>query len=175
MSEQTWIDKSAWGDGPWQDEPDRVEWYVDGVACLALRHPGAGHWCGYAAVPPGHRWHGLGYSACYSDDCPDGETCPHYADVEVHGGITFAEKCAPKRSDRDPREQVCHVPRPGEPDDVWWLGFDFHHAWDIAPAFEMRKREAGMRDEPPGSYVYRDIEYVKGECESVARQILAAQ
>lgn len=87
-------DKSDWGAGPWQDEPDRVEWDHAGLPCLAARSPTGGNWCGYAAVPPGHPLHGQDYNA---------------VDVDVHGGLTYADRCG---------GHICHVPKPGEPEDV---------------------------------------------------------
>lgn len=51
-------DKSDWGDGPWQGEPDRVEWRLLGFKCLILRGP-MGTLCGYVGVPPGHPCYGL--------------------------------------------------------------------------------------------------------------------
>lgn len=167
---ETWIDKTTWGPGPWQDEPDRVEWYDGDLACLALRHPGAGHWCGYVAVPPGHPWHGKS-EYCPAPDC-DWESCPHRIDVHVHGGITFARGCAPKTEGVEPRTQVCHVPRPGEPDDVWWLGFDFHHSNDLAPAMAARERDLGFGE--GWRTAYRDIGYVRAQCASVAEQARVA-
>ena len=106
------IDKSRWGPGPWQTEPDRVEFVHAGLPCLALRnHYGA--WCGYAAVPPGHPLHGQDYND---------------VDVEAHGGLTYASLCA---------DGICHEPAPGEPADVWWFGFDCGHAWDLMPGMRM--------------------------------------
>lgn len=47
--------KEAWGDGPWKQEPDRSEWRArNGLACLAVRHPRGGHWCGYVGVSRKH-------------------------------------------------------------------------------------------------------------------------
>src|SRR5438270_834768 len=91
------VDRSKWPHGPWDNEPDRAEFKHLGFPCLLVRQSQSGHWCGYVAVPPGHPWHGLEDYAAYR------------LDVEVHGGITYGNKCAGK---------VCHVPAPGEPDDV---------------------------------------------------------
>ena len=44
---------AAWGQGPWDDEPDRVDFEHAGFPCLLLRNPRLGQWCGYVAVPPG--------------------------------------------------------------------------------------------------------------------------
>ncbi len=30
------VDKTGWGDGPWNDEPDRVDFHHAGFACLLL-------------------------------------------------------------------------------------------------------------------------------------------
>lgn len=156
VESDTWIDKSSWPRGPWRGEPDRVEWRDEttGLVCLALRHARHGHWCGYVAVPLGHPWYGRGYDGGLG--------------VEVHGGLTFA---APyMEDDRPQRERVCHVPRPGESDDVWWLGFDCGHSWDLSPGMRAMLGTLGIM-ESPVSERYRDLVYVEGECRSMAGQI----
>jgi hypothetical protein len=147
---QWFRDRIEWPPGPWHDEPDRVEWRdpVTRYACLALRN-WAGAWCGYVGVPPGHPWHGAGY-----DDLG----------VSVHGGLTFAGPCM--TDDRPREERVCHVPAPGEPGDVWWFGFDCNHGHDVAPRIDALV-------EFPGA-VYRDLDYVRGQCANLAAQIEAA-
>jgi len=70
------VDKSGWGPGPWQDEPDNVFWMDRGYACEIKRSPSIGHLCGYVEVKPGHPWHGKG--------CDDIE-------ASVHGGLTYAD------------------------------------------------------------------------------------
>lgn len=101
--------RQEWPDGPWQQEPDFATWEHLGLPCIAHRG-GAGAWCGYVAVPPGHPAHGKDYG----DEIFDA--------LYVHGGLTYADKC---------HRHICHVPKPGEPDDVWWLGFDCAHAGDM--------------------------------------------
>jgi hypothetical protein len=141
------VDRTGWDKGPWDDEPDRVEWRTAaGLPGLALRAR-SGNWCGYVAVPPGHPAHG----AQYSD-----------LDVEVHGGLTYANRCAGR---------ICHVPEPGEPDDVYWLGFDCAHAWDIRPADDAFWRKRGEEPMRFDGSTYRTIAYVRAECESLARQL----
>ena len=140
------IDKSSWGDGPWQTEPDRVEFEHAGLPCLMVRQPSSGHWCGYAAVQPGHPYHGKDY------DTPD---------VEAHGGLTYARGC---------QGPVCHVPKPGEPDDVWWFGFDCAHAGDWSPGY----RRYGSTFERIAEYEsYKDAHYVRLETERLAEQLAA--
>ncbi len=135
------MDKSKWGDGPWQTEPDRKEWEHAGFPCLIVRVESHGALCGYVAVPPGHPWHGKGY-----DDI-DG--------ADVHGGLTYASKCSGK---------VCHVPKPGESDDVWWLGFDHAHSGDASPAYDARHRSLGLLDDN----IYRDMAYATAGVEALA-------
>jgi len=164
MQTERWIDKSKWGDGAWQHEPDRIEWRAFGFACLMLRNPHGGMWCGYVGLPPGHAWHGKDY-----DDI----------DVSVHGGLTFAERCMD--DDRPMRERVCHVPQPGESDDVWWLGFDCHHFMDLAPGHEATMRVIDIQlmskygATPPRDYTYRDVAYVQLEVEQLAAQCKEAK
>jgi hypothetical protein len=133
---------ATWGAGPWQSEPDRAEWMTEaGLPGLIVRnHMGA--LCGYVAVPPGHPLHGK-----------------HYGEVDVscHGGLTYAEAC---------HGDICHKAAPGEPDNVWWFGFDCAHAFDLVPAvhacFPM-----------PVPVTYRDLAYVKEEVEDLAGQLAA--
>lgn len=149
--------KPSWGDGPWQGEPDRVEWRsADGRPLLAVRNR-YGAWCGYAGVEPGHPWHG-GPTATLED-----------AGIDVHGGVTFGNRCG---------GHICHVPAAGEPVEVWWVGFDCAHFADLMPGmdalmrridgsrwsgFEALRRE--MRCER-----YWTLDDVRDEAESLARQ-----
>jgi hypothetical protein len=66
------------GSGPWDDEPDRIEWLdpTTGLPCLMKRGP-MGQWNGYVGVFPKHPWHGRDYG--------DVEEL-----VDVHGGLTYA-------------------------------------------------------------------------------------
>jgi len=141
------IDKSTWPDGPWQSEPDRWEGEHAGFPLLAVRHSRSGHWCGYVAVPPTHPAYGKDY-----DD----------VDVQVHGGLTYADKC---------QGSVCHVPKPGEPDDVWWFGFDCGHAGDLSP---FMKAALGAFGFPLDGMEYRTLEYVQVECSALAAQLAVA-
>jgi len=157
------IDKSTWGDGPWQTEPDRAEWEHAGLPCLAVRHESSGHWCGYAAVPPGHPLHGKGY-----DD----------VDVDAHGGLTYASACS---------GHVCHVPKPGEPDDVWWFGFDCAHAGDYTRIAFAYRALFGRPEKPydhdeairlqaqswSAAEVYRTLDYVREQANALAEQLAA--
>lgn len=161
LSKREWrhVDKSKWGPGPWQDEPDKIQWIdsATNLDCLMVRHEKYGHWCGYVGVPPGHPFHGQHY------DKPD---------VDVHGGLTFADAC---HEGLPEGHGICHVPETGRPDDVWW--FDFHHAFDIAPGFEVYMKETlpaelwADHQKYRTEDTYRDAAYVRNEVESAAKQL----
>lgn len=129
--------------GPWQDEPDKVQWVDEatGLDCLIVRNPVMGNLCGYVGVPEGHPEFGKGY-----DDVP----------VNVHGGLTYADGCA---------GPICHEPLPGRPDTVWWLGFDCAHAFDLAPGMIKHAPELARLG------TYRTFDYVVSEVQSLARQL----
>ncbi len=132
-------------DGPWHAEPDHVEFEHDGMPCILHRNAA---WCGYVAVPPGHPWHGKSYDQ---------------VDVDVHGGPTYAEKCSGK---------ICHVAKPGEPDDVWWIGFDCNHHGDLS--LHDVNDYGSYRDDGHLVSLYRTVDYVKAETIKLAEQAKAA-
>lgn len=138
------------GDGPWQAEPNRAQWKHAGLDCLAVRHPGGLHWCGYVGVPPGHAAHGKDY---------DGDGL----NVDVHGGLTYAAGCG---------GSVCHIPEAGEPDDLWWLGFDCAHWGDIPPGHEEMYERAGIEKRKYGRMeTYKELPYVQAEVNNLAEQL----
>jgi hypothetical protein len=149
------IDKSTWGEGPWQYEPDRLEFLHAGYACLIVRN-NLGNLCGYVGVDNTHPFYGKPYQDLERE-------------LEVHGGLTYAKKCS---------GQVCHVPEPGMPEDVFWFGFDCAHLGDLTPGLAARERARGMPelDDPEGGFfrdVYRTIDYVRAQTERLAKQLRA--
>lgn len=159
------IDKSAWGDGPWQNEPDRIDFEWHGLPCLMLRTEKMGNWCGYVAVGPDHPWYGVGYSNCTAkpkcDESKADGHCVHSPEslLEVHGGITYADHCA---------GHICHVPKPGQPDNVFWFGFDCAHFNDGMPGYRVV-----LGDDNLFSHGYKDVAYVRRETERLAAQLAA--
>ena len=145
MSEQEHkVDRKGWPSGPWDDEPDKLSWTTEaGLPGLIVRN-GSGALCGYVGVTAEH--------PAYRKDCDSVGR-----DINVHGGLTYANKCG---------GAICHVPEPGKSDDVWWFGFDCAHSGDLVPAFERRGY---------GSYgaLYCAVPYVRREVESLARQMIS--
>ena len=155
-------DKSTWGEGPWMNEPDKMQFTdkVTGLPCLIVRNH-AGALCGYVGVPEGHP----AYRKHYDHDT--------LHNINVHGGLTFADHCT-KGGSED--RHICHVPAPGEPDNVWWLGFDCAHLGDICPAMDARSRQLGFRSlrvELGHGHKdrYRTVNYVKRQIAKLALQL----
>lgn len=154
--------REQWGDGPWQDEPDKLQWKTaSGLPGLIVRnHSGA--WCGYAGVDEKHPLYGNWYGD--PADALDGVT-PE-SKFEVHGGITYSDFCS---------GTVCHVPEPGEPDNVYWFGFDCSHYMDRCPAMEAWERSMRIGIGYKTEYTYRDVAYVKAEVEKLAAQLVEVE
>lgn len=158
--EWTTIDRKEWPAGPWDGEPDKVQWpdEATGLPCIAVRNPRCGNWCGYVGVAEGHPYFEKGYEE---------------PSVEVHGGLTFADACQPHGDEEG--KGICHVAGTGEPDRVWWLGFDCAHSGDYSPQDAMYARdrpESYWRLFPENSY--KTLAYVKSECAKLAEQLKAA-
>lgn len=175
MTERTWNFGRLDGfpTGEWTGEPDKVQWIDEatGLDCLILRNR-IGALCGYVGIPAEHPWHGKGYSECV-ESCNEDWCYEHSPGgrVEVHGGLTYADACHEGVGD----DAICHVPEPGRPDDVWWFGFDTAHACDLSP-YDVKRAEEEEHRYPWGldrSDHYRNVEYVKNECASLAAQLAA--
>ncbi len=144
METKSWhfVDKSQFPSGPWNNEPDKVQWpdKTTGLPCLAVRNH-AGAWCGYVGVDPSHPCFGVDYNSIPQD-------------LNCHGGLTFSDQCSGEE------HGICHVVE-NEEDRVWWLGFDCNHSFDLAPAY--------ARDRARGQY--RDLAYVQEQCAQLALQL----
>lgn len=130
------------GSAPWLGEPHRKEWRYKGLDCLIVRNWVGGALCGYVAVPASHPYHGMGFEDVHRIN----------DDLAVHGGLTYASLC---------HGTICHEAKPGDADNVWWLGFDCAHYGDWSPLM------LSLSDE-----TYRDISYVMAETERLAEQLL---
>jgi hypothetical protein len=184
-------------DRPWETEPNSLEFEADGLPCAMWRNY-HGVWCGYVGVGTSHPLFGLPTNhplklpSSWFDGRPFDQgvgpmdlfihmfsgaksmedACPISLAFHVHGGVSYADD---------------HVPD-HEPDDHWWFGFDCGHAGDYAPAMagDKNKMMNEMIDSMPeearatmrnivfrDAGVYRDQQYVVGECQSLAAQLNA--
>jgi hypothetical protein len=159
MQHRTWFvyDRSAWGPGPWQDEPDKEQWTDSAtrLACLIVRSY-LGSWCGYVGVPEGHPWHGQPASVINRDV------------RGIYGDITHADAC---QRERPEGMAVCHVPEAGEPESLWWAGFHCAHGWDYMPALaeadSLLPAHLHVRKFMDPA-TYRDAGYVRALCARLA-------
>ncbi|MDJ0512785.1 MAG: hypothetical protein QNJ62_05010 [Methyloceanibacter sp.] len=131
-----------------------LKFSAHGLPCIAKRMPRLGHWCGYVGIPEEHPLFGKGYD----------EANRH---IQAHGGLTFAEAHAAME----------------KTDGLWWFGFDCAHSGDLVPGMDsMDFLESAIYDLASrseaidgmggdGEEVYRDINFVKAECESIAKQL----
>lgn len=150
-------DKSNWGKGSWQDEPDKMQFAdrTTGLPCLIVRNQ-FGALCGYVGVPETHK----AYRRHYNDEM--------LHSINVHGGLTFSGPCT---KDGDEAATICHVPSPGESDNVWWFGFDCAHLGDICPAMDARTKAIGLSNLRMKDDRYRTVNYVKRHIAKLALQL----
>ena len=153
-ADRPWLPwREAWPPGPWMTEPDKAVWIDEatGLDCMIHRNQ-FGALCGYVGLGPSHRLHGVDFVEVEVE-----------VDVAVHGGLTYAATCDDQA---DEEHGLCHVPEPGRPHDVWWLGFDCNHSGDYAPC-----RVASPWDQPDA---YRTFAYVQAEVTALAAQLAEA-
>ena len=146
LSETGHIDRTRFPSGPWDNEPDKLSWTDEttGLPCLICRNQ-SGALCGYVGVPPTHKLHGLAYPKL---------------NVQVHGGLTYSDSC-------DPAGYICHHPAPGEPDNIWWFGFDTAHAGDLVPTLLPYRTPSLL----PLHETYKTISYVQQQTIQLAAQL----
>ena len=110
-SETMQIDKTKWERGPWDREPDKVDFEYQGYSCRVLRHRTLGHLCGYVGVTGGHP----AYKVTYLD--------LH----EQNLGWDFLRGTELTFSDELPESNL------------WWFGFDCAHSNDRTPFYTSRQ------------------------------------
>lgn len=124
------------------------DWTTEaGLRAVAVWNDQMGFRCGYVQVPQDHPLHGISYmqkTEALSRDADGDRTEPELY-FEVHGGITYSDDQCPMMEPKG---------------DEWWFGFDCGHAGDVT-----------MFSRPGSGDVERSLDYVVGECESLAQQL----
>lgn len=107
---------------------------------------------------------GKDFKTCWECPSPQGL-------FEVHGGLTYSNRCQPLE---DESHGICHVPQADRPHDIWWFGFDCAHLGDLTPRLEAIMDEHKAAD-PTLSIdpykTYKNIAYVQAEVTQLAEQI----
>ncbi|WP_296720696.1 hypothetical protein [Erythrobacter sp.] len=164
-------ERRPYGEGPWENEPDRVAWQdaATGYACLILRQRN-GTLAGYVAIGSSHPlW-------CYERDA-----IPSELGITPHKGLDYASLC----DEYEPSEvRICHVghgqlshlttPLAADSDaagapDAWWFGFACDKVGDLLP--EGNSRNDKNREDGPR--LYRDIGYVADQVVQLANKLSA--
>lgn len=154
--EYHFVDKKEWLRGEWDNEPDKIQYQEEetGYPCIIRRHASLGFLCGYVGVNKAHPLFGKFY-----DDANG------YIDGP-HGGLTFSDKC--QKSDSN--HEICHIVEKEEDGNIWWFGFDCGHSCDFAPGMASDLIRIGAYRSHINE-IYRNIEYVKSEIQSLAQQL----
>jgi hypothetical protein len=147
------IDRSYWARGPWDRElADMVKWKdnATGSPCIAIRAT-LGFWCGYVGVPMGHPAYGVNWR--------------RQSGLKAHARVDYSNPCS---------GTICHEPEPGEPDQVWWLGFAAAYGNDLKPGWDTHKGSLfgpARPYDPRGPLQYRTLAYVREQCANLAAQL----
>jgi len=94
-----------------------------------------------------------GYVAVPAGHAQHGRKYQDIPDVDVHGGLTYSGSA-------------------GEPDNVWWFGFDCAHSGDLAPGLVAMRKKYGFDSASGGFHdSYETVRSVRYYVESLARQL----
>lgn len=156
---------------PWTNEPDFVKWhcYETGLLCI-IRRNRSGTLCGYVCVEKTNAYYKYDPNGGYENR----SKLPY---LDAHGGITWGDYCFSYLETDDGKDfGVYHddyfkhwIPNGKH----WWLGFDCAHSGDFCPT----DRSFSGYD-PYNQYdgsQYRNLAYVRKQCESLATQLVAAE
>lgn len=100
------VDRTLFGKGQWDDEPDLIEW-SDGELHFRIKRMQFGHLYGYIGVERDHPLYGVPYQEVSYE-------------IPVHCGLTYSDHS---------RCTICHRDRPK----IHWIGFDCAHYNDFSP------------------------------------------
>lgn len=157
------INKESWGKGPWQKEPDYLEWIdkTTGLRCR-IRRSRLGSLNGYVCVPrkhPAHSIHydgakdyfGLSQNQIWWRKFVKRDARYFVTEIEIHGGLTYSSYEGSR----------------------YWFGFDCGHYRDFSPGMS-----SFIQGTPPYNVTgsqYRTVSYVMKEVRSLAKQLHAIE
>lgn len=155
-TEEIIFDKSSWGPGEWQNEPDYHEFVYKGYHCFCKRVMFSGHWCGYVELPLD-----IAQKFCLLDKKM------WEIDIDCHGGITYNEN---------------FLPPDGEESEFFrYIGFDCAHSEDICPKMEQdlnlfrdkefKNKLNELREFLPFKQTYKNLEFLIEQLRYMVDQI----
>jgi hypothetical protein len=141
---------AKWANGSWMKEPLMVKWIdpVTGLICQIVRDEEGGFLSGYVGVRRGHPTYGQNF-----DTLKLGYKKLGAQQLVCHGGLTYSGPC---------------IPPDDRPTDWWWFGFSCNNELDYQPGTVWEDSDVPTDD---SGLVYRNMEYVRNECNSVALQL----
>lgn len=159
---------------PWETEPDEIKWDDEntGYLCFAFRGEDRA-WRGYVCVDKSHflyqkRYDSLVLKKPFSVknskelneifyDCDTKEVYMEQLSsmVEVHWGITFSDFITALAYEINEEDK-----------ELWGFGFDCTHCDDISITTSQEVAQA-----PLFEVTYKTLEYVKNQCEKMAKQL----
>jgi len=133
---------------PWLTEENKYEVDYLGYKGYVVRHHQFGCLNGYVVISKEHMLHGCKY-------------CNELVrDLNVHGGITFANSCLINLNGTVAEILV------SEKSNQWVFGFDTAHCYDLLPSLS----DAGLPEQ-----VYRDKDYVIEQVKRLISQLKALE
>jgi hypothetical protein len=164
------LPKAKWGPGPWQDEPDRVDFEHAGLPCAIIRNLHVtGSLCGYVGVPDSHPWWGKDAHTCVATpQCPEPPP-PDFEQWAKDGMPVPPEGSRWRASMQEPTWSCGHTigsmvsvhggitwastayfQTKSAYMDHWWFGFDCGHAGDVSPMMKATLKQLHALQDPAG-------------------------
>jgi hypothetical protein len=193
------VDRTGWPPGEWDSEPDRATWVHDetGARCTLRRGP-LGHWCGYVGLRANHPLAGKVYNEIdgVSQELTFGSYCTPMAEDEwiryrlnrekwITESLLYPVGDAARHLREDRKGDtstlagwqewirqfnLCHDDCPHG---LWWLGFDFAHAFDVMPGMlaHFRERRIAFPDDGPFRTTYKNIQWAVDATDRLAMEL----
>ena len=132
---------------------DEFQWIDQetGFRCCIRRHPRYGTLNGYIGLPPGHPGYGQD---------PNKAGNEFWWDYSVHGGLSFGGYM--NNPEYPKTKGTWSGSKFPEENNLWWIGFDCHHAGDAVPS---------SVDHIVGFNEYRDIGFVRIQIEGLIEEL----
>lgn len=152
---------------PWETEPNHIMWTTRAGLPAVVKRAHLGHLCGYVGIPSEHyltgrsarRGGGTDVGGYVAGDDLSSDLDSDLMALKVHGGVTWGA------AEIDRADGLTEEARKATTGVAWWIGFDASHANDLVPKL----------GPPIAGQTYRDMAYMRTECEKLAAQLATIQ